>query len=105
MYPSVLIQLRQEGEKTSSSYAAPFPLSESLLLIELCRFPGMKKPLAVALDCEMGYHSKAFLANAERRLLGNSWDSKHHNWSGYPVAETGIQMRERFTLGMLMIND
>lgn len=95
---SVLVQLCQEGKKhlplCRKHFPAPFPLSESLLLIELCRFPGMKKPLAVAVDCEMGYHSKAFLANAERRLLGNSWDSKHHNWSGYPVAETGIQMRE-----------
>lgn len=47
---------------------------------------GMKKLLAVPLDCEMGYYSRAFLANAKRRLLGNAWDSKHHNWSGQSVS-------------------
>lgn len=65
------------------------PLADWVVLLS-----EMKKPLAVALDCEMGYHSRAFLAKAERRLLGNSWDSKHHNWSGHSVAETGIQMRK-----------
>lgn len=24
--------------------------------------------------------------------MGNSWDSKHHNWSGHSLIETGIQM-------------
>jgi len=83
---SVLVQICQEGREYLPLCRKHFPdtihMSESLLLIELCRFPGMKKPLAVALDCEMGDHSRAFLAIAERRLLGNSWDSKHHNWSG-----------------------
>lgn len=53
----------------------------------------MKKPLALALDCEIGYHSRVFLANAERWFWGTPWDSKHIQ-SGYLVAETWIQMRD-----------
>lgn len=93
----VLVQLCQEG-KNIFLYAANTSRHPSSVRKPLADWvvplSGMKKPLAVALDCEMGYHSRAFLANAERRLLGNSWDSKHHNWSGYSVGKTGIQMRE-----------
>lgn len=33
-----------------------------------------------------------FLAATKWSLLGNLWDSKHHNWSGHSTDETWIQM-------------
>lgn len=44
--------LSEEEEKTSSMLQT-LPVSKNLLPIELCCFSGIKKPLAVALDCEM----------------------------------------------------
>lgn len=86
-----------KGGKTSSSgmetLPSTLPLSDGLSLIELCCFSGMKKPLVVALDCEMGNRAKRIFGKHREEAIGISWDSKHHNWSGHSVSETGIQMR------------
>lgn len=70
---SVLVKLCQEG-KNIFLYAANTSRHPSSVRTPLADWvvplSGMKKLLAVAVDCEMGYHSRTFLANHRQKAFG-----------------------------------
>lgn len=55
-------------------------------------FPGWKRYQQFHRTVKWATVQECFLAATKWSLLGNLWDSKHHNWSGHSATETWIQM-------------